>query len=229
MPIGQAPFGFPVVRPSGLAKKHDRSYRIIMNPAASTRERILDQGLDLLSVGGLSGVTLGVLAEQVGMSKSGLFAHFRSKEAVQLALLEHMGALAQAWVVAPALRADEGLPRLRATVERWLGWSTGAGLSGGCPIAAALFELDDAEGAVRARVAAMEAYWRGLLAELTRQAVGLGHLRADLDVDQFVWEVCGVYLSHHASRRFLKDPRADERAAIAISALIERARPEAAP
>jgi AcrR family transcriptional regulator len=191
----------------------------------STRERILDRGLDLLSVAGLSGVTLGILAEDVGLSKSGLFAHFRSKEGIQLSLLEHMASVANAQVVAPAMRADEGLPRLQALVENWLGWTTKAGLHGGCPIAAAMFELDDVAGEVRARVAAMEAGWRGLLASLVRQAIDRGQLGADLDVDQFVWELCGIYLSHHASRRFLRDPQSDARALTAFRALLRRARP----
>jgi AcrR family transcriptional regulator len=195
-----------------------------MTPSSS-RERILDRGLDLLSVAGLSGVTLGILADDVGMSKSGLFAHFRSKEEIQLGLLQHMASVANAQVVAPAMREDEGLPRLRALVENWLGWTTKAGLRGGCPIAAALFELDDVAGEVRARVAAMEASWRSLLASLVRQAIGRGQLRADLDVDQFVWELCGIYLSHHASHRFLQDPRSDARALTAFRALLHRARP----
>ncbi|AGY57002.1 TetR/AcrR family transcriptional regulator [Gloeobacter kilaueensis] len=192
--------------------------------AAQTRERILQTGLNLLSEAGLPGVTLGVLAQQVGMSKSGLFAHFRSKEEVQLALLEHMSVIADACVLQPALQAAEGLPRLEALVSRWFGWPAKAGLRGGCPISAALFELDDIAGNVRSRVLELEARWRALLGQLVRRSVELGHLRADLDADQFVWELCGIYLSHHASYRFLKDPRADERAQIAFGALLDRSR-----
>ena len=188
-----------------------------------TRERILQHGLDLLSQSGLSGVTLGVLAQDVGMSKSGLFAHFRSKDEVQIALLRHTAEVANQHVVAPAMRAAEGLARLKALIKNWLGWSTKAGLRGGCPVAAALFELDDTEGAVRVQVVEMEAHWRGLLTKLVKDAVQLGHLRRHLDVDQFVWELSGIYLTHHASRRFLRDARSDARARIAVDALIERA------
>jgi AcrR family transcriptional regulator len=196
-----------------------------MGTAATKRRKILEQGLDLLSEAGLSGVTLGVLANEVGMSKSGLFAHFRSKEAVQIALLQEMARVANLAVVAPAMEAPAGLPRLRALVENWLGWTTRAGLRGGCPVAAALFELDDAETDVRGEVLAMEGRWRGLLDQLTRDAVAAGDLRLDLDVRQFVWELCGIYLSHHASHRFLRDPEADDRAAAALDALIARATP----
>src|SRR6516162_8807517 len=106
-------------------------------PASATRIRIVDRGLDLLSEAGLAGVTLGGLAERVGMSKSGLFAHFKSKEAVQIALLDQSASLANEVVVAPALAAPPGLERLRALVDLWLGWPARAGLKGGCPIAGA--------------------------------------------------------------------------------------------
>jgi AcrR family transcriptional regulator len=194
-----------------------------------TRGRILDRGLDLMSELGLAGVTLGVLASDVGMSKSGLFAHFRSKEAVQIALLQRMAVVAQDVVVTPAMALPPGLARLTGLVHNWLGWTTKAGLRGGCPVAAALFELDDIENDVRAKVVAMESHWRWLLAQLTAEAVAQGELRDDLDVDQFVWETCGVYLSHHASRRFLKDPHADQRALRAFEALVQRSRPKAPP
>ena len=189
----------------------------------TTRDKILHHGLNLLSEVGLTGITLGILANDVGMSKSGLFAHFHSKEQVQIALLDHMAQVAGKHVVLPALQAEEGLPRLTALVANWLGWTTRAGLRGGCPVAAAMFELDDVAGDVRAKVIEMEARWRNLLKQLAHQAVERGHLRSDLDLDQFVWELCGIYLSHHASRRFLRDRNSDARAQTAFAALLQRA------
>jgi len=196
------------------------------NPEASTRERILHQGLALMSQSGLAGVTLGVLADQVGMSKSGLFAHFRSKEDVQIELLSHMAEFATAHVVEPSMTAGEGLPRLRALVRNWFGWAQRAGLPGGCPVAAGLFEFDDIEGRVRNKILEMEAQWRRLLSELVVRAVDLGHFRRDLDVDQFVWELCGIYLGHHAAHRFLRAADADARAHSAFKALLDRAIPQ---
>ncbi len=187
-----------------------------------TRDRLLDNGLQILSVRGLSGVTLGVLATTSGLSKSGLFAHFRSKTQLQLDLLDRMAAVAHEHVVIPALSVADGLPRLRALIEHWLGWSTRAGLRGGCPVAAALFELDDLDGEVRDHAVMMERRWRGLLQTLVRRAVELGHLRSDTDAAQVVWELCGIYLTHHASMRFIRDPAADSRARNALDALIER-------
>ena len=198
----------------------------MLNPEISTRDRILHQGLALMSQSGLAGVTLGVLAEQVGMSKSGLFAHFRSKEDVQIELLSHMAEFATAHVVEPSMTAGEGLPRLRALVRNWFGWAQRAGLPGGCPVAAGLFEFDDIEGRVRNKILEMEAQWRRLLTELVVRAVELQHFRRDLDVDQFVWELCGIYLGHHAAHRFLRAADADARAHSAFKALLDRAIPQ---
>ncbi len=196
-----------------------------MGNAPSTRERILDQGLALMSQSGLEGVTLGVLADQVGMSKSGLFAHFRSKEEVQIRLLEHSGVLGAAQIIEPSMKEPAGLPRLKALVRNWLGWASRAGLPGGCPVAAGLFEFDDVEGPVRNKILEMEAQWRGLLIQTVADACSLGHLRSDLDAAQFVFELCGIYLSHHTAQRFLKSPDADRRAQIAFAALLARAAP----
>jgi AcrR family transcriptional regulator len=190
-----------------------------------TRQRILHEGLALMSQSGLSGVTLGLLADQVGMSKSGLFAHFRSKEDVQIELLNHMAEFVAERVVQPAMAVPEGLPRLRALVRNWFGWAQRAGLPGGCPVAAGLFEFDDVEGRVRNKILEMEAAWRHTLVQLVEQAVGLGHLRRELDVDQFVWELCGIYLGHHAAHRFLRSSDADARAQTAFDALLDRAIP----
>lgn len=170
----------------------------------------------MLSAGGLASVTLGVLAEQVGMSKSGLFAHFRSKRDLDLALLENTAAIAEEHVVRPAKAAPEGLPRLKALVENWLGWTARAGLSGGCPVAAGVFELDDSTGPVRDRLLAMETHWRGLLKSHIQQAIRMEQLRSDTDADQLVWELCGIYLSHHVSLRFVKDPKTEKYARLAF-------------
>jgi AcrR family transcriptional regulator len=168
-------------------------------------------------------LTLGGLAIEAGVSKSGLFAHFKSKEDLQLSLLDETIRLANAHVVAPAMNVEPGLPRLRAVVDNWLGWSTRSGLRGGCPVAAAIFELDDLSGEIRDRVIEQEAAWRGFLTGLVREAVKCGHLPKTVDVDQFVWELFGIYLSHHASSRFLRDPTARDRARRAFAALLRRA------
>ncbi|WP_211115059.1 TetR/AcrR family transcriptional regulator [Nitrospirillum amazonense] len=182
-----------------------------------------------MSVRGLGGLTLGQLATASGLSKSGLFAHFRSKEQLQIDLLNEVTQAASRVVVGPAMLAAEGLPRLVAVMDHWLGWSRRAGLAGGCPVAAALFELDDVEGEVRAHAAKLEEEWRGQLRQLVFEAKRLSHLSGETDVDQFVWELCGIYLSHHVSSRFLRMDDADARAKTAVNALVERHRPPAVP
>ena len=190
----------------------------------ATRDRILDAGLDLLSASGFAGVTIGVLANHVGMSKSGLFAHFKSKEDIDIALLERMVDVAHKHVVVPAMRAQEGLSRLTALVENWFGWSTKAGLLGGCPAAAGMFELDDVEGPVREKLLELEKQWNEMLKQFIAESIATGDLRQDLDIDQFIWELMGFYLNHHASRRFMRNRDANMRARKAFQGLIDRSR-----
>lgn len=190
--------------------------------AETTRTRVIEEGLQTLSQGGLSSVTIGRLADATGLSKSGLFAHFRSREALELALLDETARMARIHVVEPAMRNPAGLPRLMALVGLWFGWSARAGLCGGCPLAAALFELDDVAGLLRDRVAELDAEWRTLLAAQIDEAVGLGHLNAGTEADQIVWELWGIYLAHHSSMRFNHDPEADRRAQHALVALLRR-------
>lgn len=195
----------------------------------STKARLLSAGLDLLSQDGLSGLSIGRVAEAAGLSKSGMFAHVRSKEQLEINLLDAGIELAARTVIAPAMETRPGLTRLRVLIKGWLGWSSRAGLSGGCPVAAALFELDDRPGPVRDHVAMLERQWHDLLAGLTAEAVERGELRDGLDIEQFVFELSGIYLSHHTASRFRHDPLALERARRAVDALIARAGGPAAP
>lgn len=199
------------------------------NKSESTHRRILGRGLEIVSERGLAGVSLGELAERAELSKSGLFAHFRSKEELQVELLRAAEEALGREVVVPAMEAPGGLPRLRALVGRWWGWASRSGLPGGCPLYGAAFELDDAEGPVRDYLTESKLEWSGMLERLVREAVALGHLREDVDADQFVWELDGIYLSHHVSQRLMRDPDADARALAAFEALVASSLPGRAP
>jgi AcrR family transcriptional regulator len=198
-----------------------------MPKSDSTHQRILGRGLEIVSERGLAGVSLGGLAERAELSKSGLFAHFRSKEELQIELLRAAEEALRREVVLPAMEEPEGLPRLRALVGRWLGWASRSGLPGGCPLYGAAFELDDAEeGPVRDYLAESQRGWSGMLVGLVNEAMALGQLRDDLDAVQFVWELNGVYLSHHVSQRLTRDPEADVRALAAFETLVASPHPE---
>lgn len=193
--------------------------------SSPTRQRLLQIGLDLMSVHGVDGVTLGQLATASGMSKSGLFAHFKSKEQLQIELLDSMSEMALHVIVEPAMRAPSGVKRIRSVMEHWRGWWRRAGLTGGCPIASALFELDDIDGDLRDHATGMERQWREQLARIVEEAKSLGQITANTDVDQFVWEMCANYLGHHVSSRFLRSDEADTHARRALDALIDRHQP----
>jgi AcrR family transcriptional regulator len=207
-----------------------------MTKMENTHRRILWRGLEIVSERGLGGVSLGGLADRAGISKSGLFAHFRSKEELQVELLRAAEAALRREVVDPIVGVPEGLPRLRALVGRWLGWAARSGLPGGCPLYAAAFELDDAEeGPVRDFLMSSKGEWSRMLERLVREAVDLGQLGEDLDAVQFVWQLEGIYLSHHVSQRLMQDPEADARALAAFDELVvsslseQTRRPEPGP
>lgn len=197
-----------------------------MTKSETTHRRILWRGLEIISERGLGGVSLGGLAERSGMSKSGLFAHFHSKEELQVELLRAAEAALRREVVDPIVDVGEGLPRLRALVGRWLGWAARSGLPGGCPLYAAAFELDDAEeGPVRDFLMRSKDEWSVMLEGMVKQAVNLGHFREDLDAAQFVWQLDGIYLSHHVSQRLMRDSEADARALTAFERLVASSLP----
>ncbi len=191
----------------------------------TTQQRILQHALELASVRGIEGIRLGPLAAQAHLSKSGLFAHFRSREDLQLQLLDTAADVFHQEVIRPAAHTPQGLPRLRALVGLWLGWAPRSGLPGGCPFVAAAADLDDREGPVREQLVLFQKRRFTTFQQFVEQAVTLGHLRADLDVVQFTWEVFGMYLMHHTWSRLLRDPDADQHAHTAFEALVAAAQP----
>jgi AcrR family transcriptional regulator len=191
-----------------------------MSKGSETFDRLVRSGVSIGSAVGISRVTMGDLATEAGLSKSGLFAHFGSKAELQIALFAFAKSLARHTVADPAFTAPIGLRRLRALIDNWFGWARQAELPGGCPFASAAFEFDDVEGPVRDSVVSAHHEWVGLLEALTRDAVSTGELRFDLDVEQFVWELHGIYLSHHVSDRLLRDPRAENRRRVAVDRLV---------
>jgi AcrR family transcriptional regulator len=182
-----------------------------MSKGESTRSAVLGHALALASEVGLDSVTIGTLAERAGMSKSGLFAHFQSKEALQIAVLDEAVARFIDVVVAPSLREKRGEPRVRALLRRWLRWANADFMPGGCVFVASIAELDDRPGPVRDRLAEIQREWLATLSTAIRIAVQEGQFRADLDPAQLAHELLTLAYGHHLITRLLRDPAAESR------------------
>jgi AcrR family transcriptional regulator len=165
-----------------------------------------------------------VLAERVGMSKSGLFAHFSSKDNLQVAVLDEAVRRFVELVISPALRERRGEPRLRALMERWLAWAEQDFMPGGCIFFAAAVELDDRPGPARDRLVASQRDWLDTLAQAVRIAQQEKHFRADLEPEQFAFEAYGLFDSYQMHKRLLRVPHADRRVRAAFERLLADAR-----
>ena len=187
-----------------------------------TRAAILDEALKIASRLGLEGLTIGSLADATGMSKSGLFAHFGSREDLQLAVLEHAAQRYGERVFAPVLKIERGLPRLRALFERWLDWTLSSGLPGGCIMISAAAEYDDRPGPIRDAVIANQRRGGALCEKAVRLAVEEGHLVPATDPEQIAFEMLGIVLASHNHRRLLGDGEARKRALKAFDQLVAR-------
>jgi AcrR family transcriptional regulator len=191
-----------------------------MRKGAETRERILDQAVRLASRDGLEGLTIGALSTELGLSKSGLFAHFGSKDELQLQVLQATVERFEETVIRPALAAPRGEPRLRAVMENWLAWENDPAMPGGCLLIAAAVEFDDRPGPQRDFLQGAHRRRFAFLAKGARMAVEAGHFRRDLGVEQFSFDVTAVALGYHHLHRMLRDPKADEHARAAFERLL---------
>jgi AcrR family transcriptional regulator len=194
-----------------------------MSKGAETRERILDRAFLVAGRDGLDGLTIGALAEELQLSKSGLFAHFGSKEDLQLEVLKEGAQRFEDAVIRPALKAARGLPRLKKLFELWISWSTSPSMPGGCIFIAAATELDDKEGRTRDYLVATQKELLSFLAGAARLCVEQGHFKKDLDCELFGYEAYGIVLVYNHAKKLLRDPNADRMAHRAFERLIRSA------
>lgn len=159
---------------------------------ASTRESIIDRAYEMARAAGLEGLSIGTLSQAVGMSKSGVFAHFGSREALQLAVLDSAATRFGESVLIAALSQPRGLPRLRAIMRNWFEWGRHA--AGGCVLVGSVTEYDDRPGVIRDRVLHNEQRWRDALQRAAQLAIDCGHLR-DGDTDQYAFELYAIPLA----------------------------------
>jgi AcrR family transcriptional regulator len=176
-----------------------------------TRAGILDAALGLAARKGLEGLSIGTIADAMGMSKSGVFAHFGSREELQIAVLREYHARFEAEVFTPALDVERGLPRLRALFDRWLR-RVSVAIDSGCIYISGAVEFDDRPGPVRDALVAMVQAWQQALERAIRLAVDAGHLRAGTDPAQVLFDIHGLILALHHDARFLRSPGAAQRA-----------------
>ena len=194
-----------------------------MSKGTDTRSRIVETALRAASIDGVEGISLGKVAADVGMSKSGLFAHFDSKEALQVDVI---GAAADKFVenvISPALKFPRGEPRLRALFEHWLEWEQNESLPGGCVFMHATAELDDRPGPVRDALVSHQQEWLKALGKAVQLTIDEGHFSRDVDPSLFAFQLYGIVLSYYHSARLFRDPAAKSNATRSFDALMSAA------
>lgn len=189
-----------------------------------TRSAIVARAVDIASVEGLEGLTIGRLADELGMSKSGLFAHFGSKEELQLATVQAARERFLGEVFRPALQVERGYPRLLEICRSWLDYVNRDVFPGGCFFAAASFEFDSRSGPVRDAIAKMMADWIGAIEKAVELAQEEGHLDPNIEPAQLSFEINALFFGANFAHNMWHDKDAIERARIAIAHRLESLR-----
>jgi AcrR family transcriptional regulator len=186
-----------------------------------TKAVIVDAALGLATQIGLEGLSIGALAEVTGMSKSGVFAHFGSREELQISVVREYHARFEHEVFFPALESKRGLPRLNALFANWMK-RTSVEIDSGCIYISGAVEFDDRPGPVRDAIASSVRTWLAAMDRAVRQAQELGQLNAQADPSQVLFEIHGLILALHYEARFLKSPGSIERAVKGFGSILQR-------
>ena len=190
-----------------------------------TREAILDTAAALATQEGLAPLSIGRLAEASEMCKSGLFAHFGSKEELQLATVDHAAAMFVAEVIAPAREAPRGLPRVWALCDHMIDYAERQVFPGGCFFAATSFEFNNRPGPVRDRIAEMIASWLSYLEHAVEQAQEAGEIDPGLSAHEIAFELDSFAQGCNAKFQLFRDPRVFDEGRRAVRDRIESLRP----
>jgi AcrR family transcriptional regulator len=186
-----------------------------------TKAAIVDAALGLATQIGVEGLSIGALAEVTHMSKSGVFAHFGSREELQISVVREYHDRFEQEVFFPALKEDRGLPRLRALFANWMR-RTSVEIDSGCIYISGAVEFDDRPGPVRDALANSVKTWLSAVYRAVVQAREAGHLRADADAQQIAFEIHGLILALHYEARFLKSPGSIVRAETGFINILSR-------
>lgn len=195
-----------------------------MTKGVDTKLNILEIGLDVASRLGLEAVTIGDLAKAAKMSKSGLFAHFQSKENLQIELLKYAGEMFSRIVVLPALKTEAGIPRIKAVLDNWIRFS--GALTGGCIFVTASSDFKNRPGKVRDFLLKQQGDWIESLRRIAQSAVKEGDFRSDTDCDQFAFEFYSLLLGFHLYSTLLDSADTQLRQQAAFESLINTYRQE---
>jgi AcrR family transcriptional regulator len=182
-----------------------------MQKGQQTKAAIVDAALGLSTQIGLEGLSIGALAEVTQMSKSGVFAHFGSREELQISVIREYHARFEEEVFYPAMREPRGLPRLRALFANWMK-RTSVEIDSGCIYISGAVEFDDRPGPVRDALASSVKTWHAAMKRAIEGAKIEGHIQADVDEEQMLFEIHGLILALHYEARFLKEAGALARA-----------------
>jgi AcrR family transcriptional regulator len=191
-----------------------------MRKGELTRAAILDMALDLASRDGLEGLTIGLLADKMNMSKSGVFAHFGSREDLQLEVLKVYHQRFEEEVFFPSVQEARGIARLKSMYARWIKRVSDE-IASGCIYNSGAVEYDDRSGPIREELVSMVRAWQGALLRCVQQAIENGDLKSDTDAEQLVYEMYGLILALHHDARFLRMPGSVERARAGFDRLIQ--------
>lgn len=189
-----------------------------MTKGKDTKYTILETALDMASQLSLEAVTIGSLAKAINMSKSGLFAHFQSKENLQIEILKFAASDFTDHVVLPALRKKAGIPRIKTLVENWIQW--GARLKGGCIFVSAGTEFSERSGKVRDYLLYQQEEWIASLKKIAQSAIRVNDFRDDIDCDQFAFDLYSLLLGYHYYHILLRDHASKNRQETALDHLI---------
>ena len=189
-----------------------------MTKGTDTKLAILKAGLDMASQVGLESVTIGSLAKATSMSKSGLFAHFQSKENLQIQILNYAGESFTEEVISPALQEPAGLPRIMALVNNWIDW--GGQLAGGCIFVSASTEFRERPGKVRDFILLQQQDWVECLRRVATSAIRVGDFREDADCDQFAFDLYSQLLGYSFYNQLLQDSESRKRQEAALEVLL---------
>ena len=192
---------------------------LCMTKESSTKRAILQKGFEMASSLSLGTISIGSLAKEMQMSKSGVFAHFQSKENLQLEILDFAARIFAEEVIIPSFKVDGGIPRIKEIVKRWIKW--GLNIKGGCLFVDATTEFNNRPGNIQNRLMIQQKKWMSVLEKVGESAVKTGDIKSDTDCKQFAFDLYCLVLGYYYYSQLIKDPLLEQRQDISLNQFIK--------